>query len=85
MERTMNENTPPRGGFVGRLAYAYEGQTVDAFVAGRWLRCVVVSACGDMARVANELHGFEDWRRVDELRRPEAVTKIAELEATKNG
>ena len=35
------------------MDYVFDGQHVLAPIRGQWIRCKVVCACGDMARVAN--------------------------------
>lgn len=60
------------------LTWVYEGQLVEAPIRGRQkfrssdigprLRCVVVCAMGDTARVTNTLHGIDAWFAISELR-----------------
>jgi hypothetical protein len=50
------------------MRWVEEGQVVDVWLSGKWLRCVVVAAMGDTARVVNELHGVDTWARLDEMR-----------------
>lgn len=44
-----------------------EGMQVFTMVKGKRLLCVVLVACGNLARVVNELHGVDVWRHVREL------------------
>jgi hypothetical protein len=52
----------------GQLKWVSDGQLVDAPIKGRWLRCTVICAMGDTARVVNELYGVDTWFPVKELR-----------------
>lgn len=50
------------------MAYVDEGQKVLACIKGRWVPCVVKTACGTSARVVNEMLGIDTWRYIGELK-----------------
>lgn len=50
------------------MTFAYDGQLVLAPWRGGWVKAVVATAAGNLARCVNELHGIDEWFKVDDLR-----------------
>lgn len=61
------------------MNFVFDGQVVEVTFRGKKLRCEVICAAGNDARVANELHQVDTWVSVDDLTPvPDEVAGVAD-------